>query len=150
MLHARGTGAHTLRPLAARLSRGRRVICLDFDGYGDTTIQAAGGEEAVERYRAGGGDIDLVLLDMVMPGMSGSQVFDTLRALDPHVAVLLSTGYSIDGRVADMLGRGCLGYVQKPYSLATLAEKIDQALAAGGRAPPDPAGPDRPRRLSPG
>lgn len=127
-----------------------RVGTQMLERLGYTVIQAAGGEEAVERYRAGGDDIDLVLLDMVMPGMSGSQVFDTLRALDPHVAVLLSTGYSIDGRVADMLGRGCLGYVQKPYSLATLAEKIDQALAAGGRAPPDPAGPDRPRRLSPG
>lgn len=50
MLHACGTGAHTLRPLAARLSRGRRVICLDFDGYGDTAIQAAGGD-CLHRHR---------------------------------------------------------------------------------------------------
>ncbi len=106
-----------------------RVGTQMLERLGYTVVQASSGEAAIDLYRAGADDVDLVLLDMVMPGLSGSQVFDALREIDPQVAVLLSTGYSIDGRAAEMLRRGCRGYVQKPYTLTTLAEKIEAALA---------------------
>lgn len=94
-------------------------------------ISAGSGAEALKLYAARGDDVDLVMLDMVMPGMSGSQVFDGLKALNPDVDVLLSTGYSLDERNAEGLTEGCRGYVLKPYSLSELSVKIREILGAG-------------------
>jgi len=51
-------------------------------------------------------------------------------AFDPHVKVLLSSGYSIDGEAAAILERGCKGFIQKPFNLQQLSEKVDQVLSA--------------------
>jgi CheY-like chemotaxis protein len=126
-----------------------RVGTRMLERLGFRVLRAAGGEAAIDIFRDRADDIDLVLLDMVMPGLSGSQVFEALREIDPDVDVLLSTGYSIDDRAADVLRRGCRGYVQKPYSIATLAEKIDAVLARGGQ-PPAATGGDGQRPVSPG
>jgi len=89
---------------------------------------ARSGKEAVEIYRRCRDTIDLVILDMVMPAMGGGQTFDALKAVDPHIRVLLSSGYSIDGQAADILQRGCRGFLQKPFDLGTLSHKIREIL----------------------
>ncbi len=55
-------------------------------------------------------------------------MFDSLRAINPDVCVLLSSGYSIDGRASDILERGCNGFIQKPYNMEDLVEKIASTL----------------------
>ncbi|MGM0453054.1 MAG: PAS domain-containing hybrid sensor histidine kinase/response regulator [Thermodesulfobacteriota bacterium] len=91
-------------------------------GYNVKT--AAGGAEAIEVYKAEQEEIDLVILDMIMPGVSGGETFDRLRAINPDAKILLASGYSLNGQAADILERGCNGFIQKPYNLLDLSRKI--------------------------
>jgi DNA-binding NarL/FixJ family response regulator len=65
---------------------------------------------------------------MIMPEMSGSETFNRLKALKPDVKVLLSSGYSVDGQAAEILQRGCDGFIQKPFDLRTLSAKVRDIL----------------------
>jgi CheY-like chemotaxis protein len=91
-------------------------------------IVARSGKEAIQTYDTRGTDIDLVVLDMIMPDMNGSETFDRLKAINPDVQVLLSTGYSADGQANDILKRGCQGLITKPFTLAELSEKLSRVL----------------------
>ena len=99
---------------------------------GYRVLTAAGGAEAIDRYREMGDEVDLVILDMIMPDMGGSETYDRLKAMDPEIRVLLSSGYSLDGQAADMMARGCDGFIQKPFKLAALSRKIREVLMIGG------------------
>ena len=89
---------------------------------------ADSGPTAIALYESLGPSIDLVILDLVMPDMSGGETFDHLKAVDPEVQVLLSSGYSIDGEAKAILDRGCLGFIQKPYRLEGLSQRIRGVL----------------------
>ena len=88
----------------------------------------ADGFEALEIYKSFQNSIDLVLLDMVMPKMGGGTVFDRLRAIDPNVNVILSSGFSIDGEATEIMKRGCNGFIQKPFSMDELNQEIKRTL----------------------
>jgi CheY-like chemotaxis protein len=100
---------------------------LEHLGY--QVIVARSGKEALEVFADRKGGIDLILLDMIMPKMSGGETFDRLKEMDPAVRVILSSGYSIDGEARQILSRGCRGFINKPYTLHMLSEKIREALA---------------------
>ncbi|MBI9086614.1 MAG: PAS domain S-box protein [Desulfobacterales bacterium] len=99
---------------------------------GYEVITASGGQEALRRFEAEKGKIDLVILDMIMPQMSGEETFDRLKAMDPSFSVLLSSGYSVDGKAQEILDRGCRGFLQKPFSLKALSAKIEEAMGESG------------------
>lgn len=101
---------------------------LELLGY--TVIVAASGREALELFERSQDEIDLIILDMIMPGMSGSDTFDQLKRLNPNISTILSSGYSPDGQAAEILGRGCGGFLQKPYSLTELSVKVRKVLDA--------------------
>jgi CheY-like chemotaxis protein len=105
------------------------LAALGFD-----VVTAASGAEALERFREKGTVIRLVILDMIMPEMSGERVFEQLRALDPDVRVLLSSGYSLEGQARAILERGCDGFIQKPFNLREISGKIKEVLTGGGRS----------------
>lgn len=90
---------------------------------------ACTGMEAVTIFQQNQGAIDLIILDMIMPGMGGGETFDRLKQIDPEVRVLLSSGYSLEGQAKDILNRGCLGFIQKPYKIEELAAKIQDILS---------------------
>ena len=71
---------------------------------------------------------DLVILDIVMPGMGGGETYDRLKEIDPCIKVLLASGYSIEDQAQDILGRGCNGFIQKPFNLRQLALKIREIM----------------------
>jgi PAS domain S-box-containing protein len=93
---------------------------------GYTVHSATSGKEALEIFKNKKDAIDLVILDMVMPGMSGSETFDQLRAIDPAAKVLLCSGYSADDRAARLLKSGCEGFMQKPFSMRDLSHKLKE------------------------
>jgi PAS domain S-box-containing protein len=95
---------------------------------GYTVIVAKNGEDAIGIYREKKDTIDLVILDMIMPGMGGAETFEVLKAIKSNVAVILSSGYSMNGRPAKMLERGCRGFIQKPYNMAELSQAVRAAL----------------------
>jgi two-component system cell cycle sensor histidine kinase/response regulator CckA len=96
---------------------------------GYQVLDARSGAEALELFRGRQDAIDLVLLDLVMPGMDGGETFDRLQAIKPAVRVLLTSGYSIDGRAGEIRKRGCQGFIQKPFTIGQLSEKIRGILA---------------------
>ena len=95
---------------------------------GYEVIVARNGKEAIEYYEPKRDEIDMVILDMIMPDMSGGDVYDRLKEINPHAKVLLSSGYSIEGQAADILKRGCDGFIQKPFSLQALSIRIKEVL----------------------
>ena len=99
---------------------------LETMGY--RVLSARDGREAIEVYKKNKEKIDIVILDMVMPDLSGGKVYDELKEIDSDVKVLLSTGYSLDGHAADILRRGCNGFIQKPFSINKLSGKIREIL----------------------
>lgn len=96
------------------------------------TIVARDGVEAVDIYRDQWNEIDLVFLDMIMPRLSGKETFLEMKRIRPDVRVILSTGFSRNGSVQDVLDQGILGFIQKPYSLDQLAASISEALQSTG------------------
>jgi len=83
---------------------------------------------ARELYRENKDTIDMVLLDMVMPNMGGGQTYDRIKEINPHMKVLLSSDYSINGEAAEILDRGCEGFIQKPFNMRQLSQSIREIL----------------------
>lgn len=102
---------------------------LEMLGY--QVIMATSGSEALDIYCRQGKEISLVVLDMIMPGMSGGETFDALKRLNPLVKVVLSSGYSLNHKVSDILERGCHAFLQKPFSTHELSRIIRKTLAEG-------------------
>ncbi|HRS82543.1 MAG TPA: PAS domain S-box protein [Smithellaceae bacterium] len=91
-------------------------------------ITVSNGEAAIDLYRREKDRVDLVILDMVMPGMNGSEVFDAIRQIRPGARVLLSSGYSLNGQAGKIMQRGCSGFIQKPFTINDLAVKLRKVL----------------------
>ncbi|MFZ5771668.1 MAG: PAS domain S-box protein [Thermodesulfobacteriota bacterium] len=100
---------------------------------GYEVLTARSGQEALDVYAGNRDSIDIVLLDLVMPGMSGGETFAALKEINPEVRVLLSSGYSINGQASSMLKRGCNGFIQKPYNMKDLSQKIHEILIRAKR-----------------
>jgi PAS domain S-box-containing protein len=95
---------------------------------GYKVLVARGGKEAVEIYAKRKEEIDLVILDMIMPDMGGGEAYDRMKEKNPKVRVILSSGYSIDGQAAEILERGCDAFIQKPFNIKEMSGKIREIL----------------------
>lgn len=95
---------------------------------GYTVHRAASGQEAVAIYLQKKKEIDLVILDMILPGMNGSQVLKMLKDAKPDVKVILSSGYGIDAEVRKVMDMGCRGFIAKPYSFSELSRLVSKVL----------------------
>jgi signal transduction histidine kinase/CheY-like chemotaxis protein len=89
---------------------------------------AKGGEEAVVYLRKAEMSIDLVILDMIMPGLDGGSTFDLIRECQPKIPVILSSGYTLNDQARKIMQKGCNGFIQKPFNLSELSDKIRSVL----------------------
>ncbi len=96
---------------------------------GYEVILAEDGIEGISLYQRN--KIDLVILDMVMPKKTGQEVFEELKKIDPDVRVVIATGYSIEQQAQEMLSKGALGLVKKPYQIEELLTIVKKALQTG-------------------
>src|SRR5512147_2223943 len=87
------------------------------------------GAEAIELYCQCFHEIDVVVLDLVMPEMSGKDTFMHLRAIHPAIKAIIASGHSLDGEVQSVLDLGAKGFIQKPFRIAELASKIAEVMA---------------------
>jgi two-component system cell cycle sensor histidine kinase/response regulator CckA len=85
-------------------------------------------DQAVSRFREASGTIQLILMDMIMPGTSAEKAIRQIREIDPTVPVLLASGYSQDGKAGRELMRLCQGFIQKPFRLTELSRTIRDIL----------------------
>ncbi len=98
---------------------------------GYTVYAAADGEEALKIYQASGSSIDLVILDMVMPVLSGRETYMEMRKMNPELRVLLCSGYKYDERVQEVLEYPGVEFLNKPYTLSNLSNSIHAMLSEG-------------------
>jgi len=95
---------------------------------------AKDGFQAVEAIRRKENEIDLVILDMIMPGMGGGGAFDRIREIQPAMPVILSSGYSLNGQANDIMQKGCDGFIKKPFNIDQLSQKIRKILDDSNRS----------------
>ena len=101
---------------------------------GYAVLTARSGEEAMSIFRELGAQIDLVILDMIMPEMDGSETFRQLKQIDPTIKVLISSGYGIDEISSDMLAMGCNDFIQKPFDMYQASKMIRDVLDSNSNA----------------
>ncbi len=130
-------------PTARGLPRGSTVLVIDdeeeirdvvqavLSSRGIAVLTAESGRQGLELFRQHADRIDVVLLDMNMPGMSGEAVFEGLRSINPKVRVIVSTGYSEQEAALRFANAPLAGFVHKPYTATSLVEKIGAAIMAG-------------------
>jgi two-component system, cell cycle sensor histidine kinase and response regulator CckA len=92
-------------------------------------ITAPDGRSALEIYEKKRHHIDMVILDMAMPDMGGGETFDKLIKVNPKIKVLVSNGHGPDGEVAEVLERGCSAFIQKPFKMNELSQKIRDVMS---------------------
>ncbi len=107
------------------------VVSETLSDMGYETIVAKSGGEALEVFKARKEEIDLLLVDMIMPDMSGVELMSRLRQLEPGVRGVLSSGYTNDAKADDILKAGAIGFIQKPFSADALGETVAKALRRG-------------------
>jgi PAS domain S-box-containing protein len=95
---------------------------------GYRVITAGGGEKALRELEKRASEVDMVILDLIMPVIDGGETYDRIRQIAPGVPVILSSGYSIDGQAREILNRGCDGFIQKPFDIQSLSVKIRSVL----------------------
>ncbi|MDA8123325.1 MAG: PAS domain S-box protein [Deltaproteobacteria bacterium] len=106
----------------------REVCTAMLQNLGYTVSTTSDGREGVEHYRRHGKEIDLVIVDMVMPNMGGRECFLRIKAMNPKVRAVLSTGFSMDGAVQEIMKEGITGFIQKPYRLEQLRRVVAKAM----------------------
>jgi CheY-like chemotaxis protein len=106
-----------------------RELGVDVLGRAGYTVLTAGdGENALKLYRQERARIDLVILDLIMPGMGGRKCLEELLTIDPHTRVLISSGYSPDGPTKGALDTDAKGFVSKPYDTSQLLQLVREIL----------------------
>jgi signal transduction histidine kinase/ActR/RegA family two-component response regulator len=98
------------------------------ENMGYLVIAARNGAQAVDAVRQKKHAIDLVILDLIMPGMNGGQTFDLIRDIQPNMPVILASGYAFDGLTTKAMKKGCNGFIQKPFNFSDLSQKIRKIL----------------------
>ena len=109
----------------------RRTAQSALERLGYRVVPATSGREAVDLFAGTAGVVSLVILDMTMPGLSGEETLARLRAIRPDIPVLLSSGFSEMEAIERFGHHRLAGFLQKPYTVATLAEKVRAAAAKG-------------------
>ncbi len=103
----------------------RRVAAKLLERLGYRVLTASDGAKALEIFKEKSHSIDLVLLDLIMPGLNGQQTYECLKALDPDVKVIFSSGYG----ETDTQGKPrAQGFIQKPYTVEVLSQKVAEVL----------------------
>ncbi|HUQ93304.1 MAG TPA: ATP-binding protein [Bryobacteraceae bacterium] len=106
----------------------RQVAARMLKNLGYHTICLGSSREAIDYYRRRGKDIDLVIIDLIMPDLSGKNVFEKLREINPRVRVVLTSGYNQDAGVDTLIDAGAKAFLQKPYRLGQLSEILIAAM----------------------
>ncbi len=106
-----------------------RMLAVEMLGrLGYQVLTAGNGLEAVKTFAERRGEIALVILDMIMPGLGGEETFHRLKEIDPSVRILISSGYAVEGKPQSLLSAGAAGFLQKPYRVGTLAATLRRIL----------------------
>ncbi len=140
-LPASGKASSLTKATSESIDQGKGTILLVDDEFsllqvgsemltalGYEVLPANNGQDAVDTYTAQKENIDLVILDMIMPGMTGGEVFMRLKKINPDIKAILSSGYSLDDQGKKIMDSGFRGFLQKPFGMKDLSIKIKEVL----------------------
>ena len=105
-----------------------KVWSLMLQKLGYTVLQARHGYEALEIFENNKNRISLVILDMRMPGMNGCEVYDRLKEIQPETKIIIASGYIDQYSIEELSKRDFNGYIEKPFKLKELSDKIEEVL----------------------
>jgi two-component system cell cycle sensor histidine kinase/response regulator CckA len=105
------------------------VEALMLERMGFKTLKANSSEKAYQLYRDKKDHIDLVILDMIMPGDNGAVIYKKLKRINSGIRVLISSGFWKDLNVREILNDGQHSFIQKPFKFAEFNKKIDSILS---------------------
>lgn len=117
----------------------REVVSAMLRSFGYRVIEARDGVEAVDLFRERHREIALVLLDLMMPRMTGDRAFEEMKRICPWVRVLLASGYDENERIREIVAEGFQGFLQKPFRRRELGQKVEEILGARGRGEASPS-----------
>ena len=106
----------------------RKMATNSLERYGYTVVTADDGREGLERFRELHSQLKIVILDLTMPVMNGEEALQKMRLINPRLPVVLSSGYNEVEAIRRFAGKGLSGFLQKPYTAAALAEKMQTIL----------------------
>jgi two-component system cell cycle sensor histidine kinase/response regulator CckA len=106
------------------------VIRPMIEGLGYRILVAKTGNEALDIAGTFEGDIDLAILDIVLPDIDGNKLYPLIMKTRPNLKVIVCSGYTIDGPAQKILDAGAQDFIQKPFSLETLSKKLRKVLTA--------------------
>lgn len=112
----------------------RKIAAASLKRYGYVTVTADNGREGVDLFRASHNELTMVLLDLTMPVMDGEEALRQIRAIDPEIPVVLSSGFKESEAVRRFDGKGLAGFIQKPYTASALAEKVRKVVRENPRS----------------
>lgn len=113
----------------------RQVLARMLKGLGYEVIAEGDSYRAVEYYKSHYKEVDAVVVDMMMPGLGGRDVYYSLRAANPNARVVLSSGYSRDDSAAELIRETGIEFLQKPYQIEQLAAVLRKTMATKAAAP---------------
>jgi DNA-binding response OmpR family regulator len=99
----------------------RRTLSIGLKLEGFDVVVASSSQEALQILAAASPQVDLALIDLMMPGLNGLELSRQMRRLFPHVRVVLSSAYHLSARQVERADCGAIGFVPKPYRLAELS-----------------------------
>lgn len=111
----------------------RSMVRAMLESFGYRVLEARDGREAVDLYREKSGEIDLLLLDMMMPRMTGEEAFAEIRGISPSARAVLASGYDEGGRIGEVVASGFAGFLRKPFRRGELGRMVSEALGNGSR-----------------
>ena len=103
----------------------REVLCRILE-VNYEVVEAKDGNDAYQKYKEE--SIDLVITDMIMPGMNGSELFRKIRELNPDAKVYFISGYTGDEDIEQLINEGALGIIEKPFTPSEIREKVNEVL----------------------
>ena len=106
------------------LNVGREIL----ENMGYRVVIADSGKKAIEVYKENRDQIDMIILDAIMPEMGGNETHEKLKEINPRIKVLLSSGYGIDDQAVQILANDCDGFIQKPFNMEDLSKSTRAVL----------------------
>jgi CheY-like chemotaxis protein len=102
-----------------------------FTKYGYTVLKVSDGEGALKIYEEKKDGIDLIILDLIMPGMGGKKCLEGLLQINPDVKVVIASGYSPEGRVKSFFEEGAKNFISKPFNMKEMLQVVREVLDEG-------------------
>jgi two-component system cell cycle sensor histidine kinase/response regulator CckA len=99
-----------------------------FTKYGYTVLKAPDGESALKLYQEKSGEIELVVLDLIMPGMGGKKCLEGLLQINPEVKVVIASGYSPEGTIKSFLEGGAKNFIGKPFNMKEMLQVVREVI----------------------